>query len=101
MCEGPALPFHWIVTGTREFMRGPRRLLRIRISLGRSSPKGILIASLSLKGTAAADDPPAFRERFLRPKTSYAEQNNGSMVRTDREYEQTGTCDFRKWLKSR
>ena len=33
------LPFflHSIVTGTREFMRGPRRLLRFLMSLGMSS----------------------------------------------------------------
>ncbi|MGC1771436.1 MAG: hypothetical protein WA785_24235, partial [Candidatus Acidiferrales bacterium] len=39
------LPFHSMITGTREFIRGPRRLRRILISLGRSSPNGILIES--------------------------------------------------------
>ncbi len=43
--SGPALPFHSMVTGTREFMRGPRRLLLIRMSCGRSSRNAILIGS--------------------------------------------------------
>src|ERR1017187_7421862 len=34
-----------MLTSTREFMRGPRLLLLMRMSLGRSSPKRILITS--------------------------------------------------------
>jgi len=78
--SGPAVPFHSIVTGTREFMRGPRRLLLIRMSSGRSSLKAILIGS-----------PQNGAEMEWSPQSSYWRETHRkyqkelwSMVRKDR-----------------
>jgi hypothetical protein len=38
---GPTFPFHSMETGTRQFMRGPRRFCRVRMSFGRSRENGI------------------------------------------------------------
>jgi len=40
------LPLHSIVTGTRQFMRGPRLFCLVRISFGRPSTRGIPILSV-------------------------------------------------------